>query len=190
MLEGTGHTQNETLAAATTVVARIARIFGSEGELIINLFDTFPQDFNTKEPLFVKMDGLTVPLFCDRFERRGRSNALVVFADMNTKRRAEELIGKELGMLFEEESEDGEPDENDDVIYLEDLVGLRAVLNGGQAEGRIENFIDGENPLFQIDVAGKEVFIPAVDEMIAETDLENGTIRFDLPEGLLDLYME
>jgi hypothetical protein len=29
--------------------------------------------------------------------------------------------------------------------------------------------------------------VPAVDEFIVETDLENGVIRFDLPDGLIDL---
>lgn len=33
----------------------------------------------------------------------------------------------------------------------------------------------------------REIYVPAVDEFIVETDLENGVIRFDLPDGLIDL---
>ena len=64
-----------------TAVGRIAKSFGLSGEVMVRLFDTFPADFDTKEPLFVVIDKLAVPLFCDRFERRGRRSALVVFSD-------------------------------------------------------------------------------------------------------------
>ena len=42
-----------------------------------------------REPLFVKIDSLAVPLFCDRFERRGKTNALATFADIDSARRAD-----------------------------------------------------------------------------------------------------
>ena len=50
-----------------------------------------------------------------------------------------------------------------------------------------EEFIDGENPLFLLRIDDREIYVPAVDEFIVETDLENGVIRFDLPDGLIDL---
>lgn len=81
---------------ASVAVARVSKSFGSEGELLVSLFDTFPDDFDLREPLFVEIDRLAVPLFCDRFERRGRSGALVVFADFYSERRTAELIGREL----------------------------------------------------------------------------------------------
>lgn len=46
-----------------TAVGRIAKSFGLSGELMVSLFDTFPADFDTKEPLFVVIDKLAVPLF-------------------------------------------------------------------------------------------------------------------------------
>ena len=52
-------------------VARVSKLFGVEGGVLLNLYTTFPDDFSTEEPLFVKIDSLAVPLFCDRFERRG-----------------------------------------------------------------------------------------------------------------------
>ena len=79
---------------ASVAVARVSKSFGSEGELLVSLFDTFPDDFDLREPLFVEIDRLAVPLFCDRFERRGRNGALVVFADFYSERRTAELIGR------------------------------------------------------------------------------------------------
>lgn len=44
-------------------VARVSKTFGLNGELTLNLYDSFPQDFNPSEPLFVVIDKLAVPLF-------------------------------------------------------------------------------------------------------------------------------
>lgn len=168
-----------------TAVARIAKSFGLSGELMVSLYDVFPADFDPAEPLFVEIDGLAVPLFCDRFRRRGQRSALVVFLDFESERRAAELVGHELYLEARSwDEEDDGPD--DDVIYLEDMVGLRADFGDGR-EGTIDELIDGENPLFVVTVEGREVYVPAVDEMIAETDMDGGVIRFSLPEGLIDL---
>ena len=168
-------------------VARIAKSFGLSGELLIGLYDVFPDDFDMKEPLFVEIDGLAVPLFCDRFERRGKRGALAVFSDFHSERRVSGLLGRELLLpagapdTFEDA---GAPDE--EVVYLEDLVGLKAVVDD-RLEGTIDDFIDGENPLFLLSLGGREVYVPAVDEFIVETDLDEGVIRFEVPDGLLGL---
>jgi len=184
------------------VVARVSKTFGQNGELTLNLYNTFPQDYDLSEPLFVVIDKLAVPLFCDRFQRRGQSGAVVKFGDIDTERRASELIGHELyfnNPCAEEEEEEA----GDGLIYLEDLVGYRISLNANTVsdsseseldcktqhqEDRIEEFIDGENPLFKAEIGGREVWIPAVEEFITDIDEEAHTIEFDLPDGLLDLY--
>lgn len=91
-------------------VARVSKTFGQNGELTLNLYDSFPQDFNPSEPLFVVIDKLAVPLFCDRFQRRGRSGAVVAFGDIDTERRAAELIGLELYLSPGPDEEDDEGD--------------------------------------------------------------------------------
>ena len=173
-------------------VAKVGKSCGTHGELTINLYDTFPSDFTIEEPLFVYIDNLAVPLFFDHFERRGKSGGVVVFADFDTTHRAAELIGKELFMGLEEELlglevEEEEFDE-DDELYLEDFVGFTATFEGSDASGEITDFEDSDwNPLFIIEIAGREVMVPAADDFIVEYSPTNKTIHFDLPDGLLDL---
>lgn len=172
-----------------TPVGRISKLFGLAGEVIVNLYDTFPESFDMKEPLLVVIDQLTVPLFLEKFERRGRSGALVMFADMDTSERVSELLGLEVSMLRgEDEGPDERPD--GDEIYLEDLVGFAALFAGSDLRGDIDGFIDHEhNPLFSLSVGGREVLIPAADELILALDIDRRTVTFDLPEGLLELYL-
>lgn len=159
-------------------VARVSKLFGVEGGVMINLYTTFPDDFSTEEPLFATFDSLAVPLFCDKFERRGASGAVVTFADFDSERRVMELLGKELAMEQDEEPSDE--------FYMEDLIGFKVTAKG--LKGSISNYMDSEvNPLFEVATDSNTVLIPAVEEFIAHIDFEKHTIKFVLPEGLIDL---
>ena len=160
-------------------VGRIGRLFGTEGGVMITLYTSFPDDFQMEEPLFIRVDELAVPLFCSSFERRGQSSAVVQFDDIDTERRAEEwLVGRE---IFVEEQE-----QDDDEFYMEDLIGFKASV--GRQRGEVVDYYDSEaNPLFEIRLGDNQHLIPAQEEFIAHIDFDKRTIKFVLPEGLLEL---
>lgn len=161
-------------------VGRINKLFGVEGGVNITLYPTFPDNFRTTEPLFVEIDKLAVPLFCASFERRGQTGAIVQFDDIDTPRRAEELLGREL-MIADDEEESA-----DDEFYMEDLIGFSVAI--GDTRGELTDYIDSEaNPLFEVTIGSRTHLIPAVEEFIAHIDFEARDIRFVLPEGLLEL---
>ncbi len=163
-------------------VARINRLFGVDGEVFINLYSEFPQDFTNDKPLFVKVDALSVPLYVEKFDRRGRSTAQVRFADIDTERRVSEFLGQE---LFFDDAESTEQ-EYEEEFFLDDLVGFKATANG--VEGELTKFYDNKNnPLFGLTIEGREVLVPAAEEFIVRIDFEGGEIEFSLPEGLLEL---
>ena len=147
---------------------------------MITLYASFPDNFQNKEPLFVIIDKLAVPIFYSHFERRGQSGAVVHFDDIDTQRRAEEfLVGREIFMQEGDEVEDDE-------FYMEDLIGFTAIV--GKRRGEISDYYDSEaNPLFEITLDGKEHLIPAQEEFIVQIDFDNRKIKFILPEGLLEL---
>ena len=159
-------------------VARVNRLFGVDGGVMINLYSAFPDNFSIEDPLFAKIDSLAVPLFCEKFERRGHAGAVVQFADFDNEQRVDLIMGSE---LFIEEREPIEDDE----FYMEDLIGFK-VLAGG-VKGRVTDYIDNPlNPLFEIEIDGKLVLIPAVEEFIANIDFKRGVIKVVLPEGLVE----
>lgn len=161
-------------------VARITKLFGTEGGVLLNLYTTLPEEFDpNQEPLFAMVDNLAVPLWCERFEPHGASGAFVLFADLDTPKRIGEFVGRE---LFIEETE-----REDDEFYLEDLIGFRVEANG--VRGEITDFYDSEaNPLFGITFEGREeTLVPAAEEFIAAIDFEKRKIKMALPDGLLEL---
>ena len=207
---------------------RINKLFGTDGGVMLSLYADFPADFDTDTPLLVTIDALEVPLWCERFERRGASGAVAAFADFDTERRAQELLGLEFRIRFDEE--------DDDEFYMEDLIGFAVTgfemrhggtensnsnsnsnsgdsnedANGGsndnananndgsdagdgmppagQFAGRVADYYDSEaNPLFELEIGGRRVLVPAAEEFIAHIDFEGRTMKLVLPEGLLDL---
>ena len=138
-------------------------------------------------------------LWCERFERRGAAGAVASFADLDTPRRARELLGREFRIDLAQE--DG------DEFYLEDLIGFAVeteTFGAGDAaaddaaaspdgahvcrHGVVSDYYDSElNPLFELEIDGRRVLVPAVEEFIAHIDFEARTIRMVLPAGLTEL---
>ncbi len=174
----------------TTPAGRINKLFGTDGGVMLSLYAGFPEDFDPETvPLLVTVDALEVPLWCERFERRGQTGAVAAFADLDTDRRASELLGLEFRI------EQG--DEEDDEFYLEDLIGFASEAEELAADegetprkysGTLTDYYDSEaNPLFELEIEGRRVLVPAAEEFIARIDFEKRRIRFVLPAGLLTL---
>ena len=159
-------------------VGRITKLFGASGEVVINLYDTLHDNFNWEEqPLFTKVEELVVPLFCEKFERRGTKSAVVAFADIDTVKRAEMILDHELLL----EAEEGDDDE----FTFEDLIGFEVRV--GRTKGELVDYYDNElNPLFEIEIKGKRHLVPAVEEFIAAINFDKGVIKFVLPDGLIE----
>ena len=160
-------------------VGRITKLFGAEGEVAINLYDTLPDNVNWEEqPFFTRVEELVVPLFCDKFERRGTKGAIVAFADIDNEKRAEMLLDHELMLDIKEEGDD-------DKFYFDDLIGFEVRI--GRTKGKLTDFYDNDfNPLFEIELKDKHHLVPAVEEFIAAIDFEKRFIKFVLPDGLIE----
>ena len=165
--------------SVTIPAGRINRLFGTDGGVMLSLYADFPAQFDTGTPL----------LYCERFERRGTSGAVASFADFDTERRAQELVGLEFRIECDEDE--------DDEFYLEDLIGFAVTCTEAGADGAkgaaaftgsVTDYYDSDaNPLFELESGGRTVLVPAAEEFIAHIDFGGRTMKLVLPEGLLDL---
>ncbi len=190
MTRSANHTTAAELPTEPKIPAgRINRLFGTGGGVMLSLYAAFPDDFTTDMPLFVTVDGLEVPLYCERFERRGIAGAVATFADLDTEPRAQELLGLEFRIAA------AETDSDDDEFYLEDLVGfavsgieMRVEGEPQPFAGKVTDYYDSEtNPLFELEIEGRRMLVPAADEFFAHIDFEGRSLRLVLPEGLLNM---
>ena len=56
------------------------------------------------------------------------------------------------------------------------------------ASVQVTDYYDSDaNPLFELEIGGRTVLVPAAEEFIAHIDFGGRTMKLVLPEGLLDL---
>ena len=84
------------------------------------------------------------------------------------------------------------PPLSEDEAYLHDILGLSVIdQDTGQVLGVVEHveFTAGHDLWSIRSEDGREILLPAVEEFIADIDLDAGVVRVSPPPGLLDLYL-
>lgn len=80
------------------------------------------------------------------------------------------------------------PELPDDEFYWSDLLGLQVVTSDGEELGELVDIIEtGSNDVYVVKHNGREVLIPALEDVVLSVDLAEGRMTVSLPEGLLDL---
>lgn len=164
-------------------IGRIGKPHGVKGEVLFHFSDDV-FDRTESEYLILEVDGILVPFFMEEYRFRSDETALVRFCDINTQEEARELTGCDVYFLRNEVPED------DDQLTWAQIVGFSIIdEQSGRSIGTISAVDDSTiNTLFELRTPdGRDVLIPASDDLIADVDTESQTITMTIPEGLLDL---
>lgn len=169
-----------------TSVAEVIKTFGTNGELVLKLYNSFPEEIDLEEPVFITIEGIPVPFYFKSFRFNGKSKAIVIFDDFETEALAEELIGKHI------QCNDEELDQDEEDTSPASFIGHKVLLHTEppQMLGTIEDYYDSpNNPLFQVITAeDKEILLPVNEDFIVAIDDEEEAIFVVLPEGFLDIF--
>lgn len=78
---------------------------------------------------------------------------------------------------------------DEDTYFIQDLIGLSVLdADTGKEYGKLIDVLQtGANDVYEVkDASGKSVLIPAIPDVIVETDIVDGTMRIRPLEGLFD----
>ena len=149
---------------------RVVKSYGTDGGVIVSAPEVDVEEIKN-EPVFIEFDGLPVPFFMEEVTPRGGVKYYIKFEDIDTLEQAEELVGKDIDIEFEEE--DGE-----------DIVGFTLYDQNGRKIGEITAFEDiPGNPC--IEIAGGAL-IPCPEECILDLTPSKRTLKLQIADGLLD----
>jgi 16S rRNA processing protein RimM len=162
----------------------ISKPFGFNGELIFAIRDGEAEDYQNIKFFFIELEGKPVPFFAEGLKMH-KNDLIVKLEDVGTEAEAKKLSGKK---IFVEDSDltvsEVEQDWNSLVGYevIETAHGSLGLLQG------IEEY--PQQMIAHCLVNGKEVLFPLTEDFISEIDNEKKKLYLDLPEGLLDVYLE
>ena len=72
--------------------------------------------------------------------------------------------------------------------FIADLIGLAVVSDEGEALGTLQDVLQtGANDVYQVEKDGQLLMIPAIKDCILDVDIEQGTMRVHLLDGLREL---
>ncbi len=164
-------------------VGYIGKPHGVKGEISVSLFDGFYSEDFDSEFLLLDIDNGLVPFFIESWRVKGSKTLLIKLEDVETEDKARELSGSE---VYTESVNSSTEDDFQTAAF----VGFKVV---DQTKGNI-GVITGineisNNPLFIIDYEGDEILIPINPDFIIAVVEQEKTIEVNLPEGLVDLYI-
>lgn len=156
-------------------IGQIVNTHGIKGEIRLN---PWTDDINTLVDLDVFYDKDKKAL--DVESAKVHKNVVVIkFKQINTMNDAEKLKGK---TLYTEKTPLPEGR-----YYIKDLLGLTAYEKDVKLGTLTDVFNTGANDIYEIKTTdGKKIYLPVIDGVIGDVDLENKKIFVTIPDGLLD----
>lgn len=170
-------------------IGYVADVFGIKGQVKakMDVFDI--QEYRKKKTLFLRKRHETtepVRFSVEKFEAKTHIDSVISFAGVDTREKAENLIGHTLFILQEEL-----PKLAKHQFYYFEVIGFEVNDEKQGILGVVKEIY--ELPAQDVIVMlykGKEVMIPMTHEFVLRADKENKQMITNLPAGLVEMYLE
>ncbi|MCF0052238.1 ribosome maturation factor RimM [Dyadobacter sp. LJ53] len=164
----------------------IVRTHGTAGNVVIFLDVDYPEEYEDLDAIYVEIKGELVPYFIKNFNLQKQANAIVKFEDINTIEKAQALVGSSLYLSLDELEE-----LSNEEFYYHEIKGFTVVDQTVGTLGTVREVysLNGQD-LIAMDYQGVEVLIPTAADIVLKADKENKQLIVNLPEGLLEVYLD
>ncbi len=169
----------------TFYIGYISKTRGLKGELQI-YFDFEDYQELDLDLLFVELNGKLVPFFVAAAKIHENRTGYFFFEDIDHIDKAQALCKKKVYLPL-----DKKPQRPEGEFYFTDLVGFVAIDEQLGTLGEIAQVMEyPQQYLASVNYNGTELLFPLNDEFIVEIDEQAKTLLLQLPEGLLDIYLD
>ncbi len=159
-------------------VGFLRRPHGVHGELVMDLHTDFPERMKSGRKLLVGEDHQAHTLASARPHQAG---LIVKFKGIETPEQAGQFRNQWVYIKASEA-----PKLPEGKIYQHELLGFQVVDDGGQPLGELVEILEtGANNVYVVrDEAGREILLPAIPEVVLETDTAHRVMLVHVLEGL------
>ena len=159
------------------VVGRVLGPRGLAGEISIEVISDSPDRFSAGGVLFLDGQNRRV----ESSSRLGRGTMTLKLEGIDSRSHAEHLRGLSL-----EVPEAMVPPAAPGTYYYYQILDIQVYTKERKYLGRVTDiFSTGPNEVYVVSHEGREVLVPALDDVILDVDLDVAEMTVDLPEGLM-----
>jgi len=163
----------------------IIKPHGTKGEVQIFLDVDQPENYKKLESVFVELNKKLVPFFINSFQVL-KDKVIAKFEDIDSISQSEELVGCSLYLPL-----DTLPPPEEGKFYYHQIIGYLVKDKTHGDVGTVQDIFElPHHELFAFEFKGKEILAPLHESLIVNVDHTNKIFHVDLPDGLLDLYLE
>ena len=167
-------------------LGKILKIAGSKGEVLAFLDVDNPLQYRNLEMVFLAIDNHLIPFFIDSIQFKANNQVVIKFQDIDTIEETNIIIGSELHLPTRRSAKPA-----GEKFILRQVIGFEVFDKEKGYVGTVKNIMEhSHQSIFEIDLNGKEILVPAADELIRKIDSKNKRIYIEAPEGLIDMYLE
>lgn len=165
-------------------MAKIVGVHGVKGTVKVHSYAESISAFNPGDPVSLKSSAGEIKAYTIEWVKPHHRVLLIKFSEINNRNSSELLVGSVLLM-----GRENFPDPDEGTYFWNDLIGLTVLTLQDEILGRVTSIIQtGSNDVYVVKKSdadsGAEILIPALESVVIEIDLEQKTMRVDLPEGL------
>ena len=158
---------------------------GLKGELQAYIDFEEPERLNF-DAVFFETGGKLIPYFVESFKMPQKNTAYIYLEDIDHIDKTAPLIKKDIYLPNKLK-----PKKKKSQFGLKDLLGFIAIdINEGELGEIVEIQELPKHLIATVHFKNKEVLFPLNQELIKGIDTVKGTVTIDLPEGLLDIYLD
>lgn len=167
-------------------LGKIVSKFSFKGEVLVKLDTDDPESFLEMESVFIDMNKNLIPFFIEKSSLQKSNLLRIKFEEITAEEDADRILKKELYLPLS-----FLPELENDQFYFHEVIGFK-VTDKNFGEVGILKSINDSTPqaLFEIEHEGNEILVPVNDDFIDKLDRPNKTLHLNVPEGLIEMYLD
>lgn len=165
----------------------LVKAHGVKGDFIVILDTDSPARYKSLKVVYLEVSEVLKEYTVSRISLKPKTQTATIhlagIEDMNT---AESYLKSRLFLPLEML-----PALKGKKFYFHEVIGFTVIDNTHGPMGPITTIYDrSSQPVVECDYQGQTVLFPVHDDLIVKIDRKNRTFHVNLPEGLIDIYLE
>jgi 16S rRNA processing protein RimM len=163
----------------------VIKTHGVRGELSIMLDVDFPEEYAEMDSLFLEVKNELIPYFLEDINVLANRKAIIKIEELDSIEAVQGLVGSKIYLPL-----DVLPELDEGQFYYHEVMGFVVVDAQLGPLGKV-TYVSSlpTQDVLVMEYQTREVLIPITDEIVLRADKQALQVHVNLPEGLLDVYM-